>query len=65
MCDLEADRAPTEAEVLDALLAVVRTETISYLRGHASTVALEDDEGVAVRACVLTMVLLVRRHLER
>ena len=54
--------SPSDEDLLDALLAVVRSETLRKLRGAEMVVAKGDVEGDAIYAAVLTMMLLVRRH---
>lgn len=56
------DDALSDDQILDALLAVVRSETMRRLRGLEPIVATGDTEGDAIRAATLTMLLLVRRH---
>jgi hypothetical protein len=64
MHEVEADRPPTDEELLDAVLAVVRAETLRQLHGLQPSVAVGALEGDAIRAASLTMLLLVRRKRE-
>lgn len=55
-----------DVERLDALLQVVRSEALRWLRGEMpEAILLDDAEGTAIRAASLSLLLLVRRSRER